>query len=596
MAGEIVFTRKARCRDCHRCLRACPVKAIRVHDGQAQVVADRCIACGTCIRECPQHAKAYRNDVAGAAALISDAPLAVASIAPSYAAIFEPWQRRRLPSALRRLGFGFIAETAAAARLVADAGAAYFTEHQAESLIWSSCPAVTEYIRRYEPQMATQLMPIASPMVAHGRWLRQRLGEDVGVVFIGPCVAKKLEAERPECEDVDVVLTFEELIGWLRDEQISLASCEESDFDETGPEARRFPLPGGALQTAGMLSRGLGPRAFAADGFADVERALDHLAETDQPRVLEPLFCSGGCLNGPASSTTRNLFTRRFELEDAAEAREGAAAGTPGAAPPDAAASLDQAVRTATPVLRPVRPSAVEEALAATGKTDAENQLDCGACGYATCRDKAIAVVRGMAEPDMCIPYMRHIAETRNDRIFDSSPNGIVTLDAHFEILSMNPAFRRHFRAGEATLGRNISVLMDPEPFQKLAAADDEDHLELTICHERYGVTFHELLYRLEGAEQYVGIFVDITASEKDRHELEEVRRQTVTQAQELLDHQIAIAQQLAEFLGESTAKGEVLVQNLLAVAGGAEANTTGASNAADDPIRTWRWATSTSK
>lgn len=593
MAGEIVFTRKARCRDCHRCLRACPVKAIRVHDGQAQVVADRCIACGTCIRECPQHAKAYRNDVAGAAALIADAPLTVASIAPSYAAIFEPWQRRRLPSALRRLGFGFIAETAAAAKLVADAGAAYVRDHADESLIWSSCPAVSEYIRRYEPHMAPQLMPIASPMVAHGRWLRQRLGPDTGVVFIGPCVAKKLEAERPECDDVDVVLTFEELTQWLRDEQISLASCEESDFDETGLEARCYPLPEGALQTAGMLSRGLGPRAFAADGFADVERALDHLAETDAPRVLEPLFCSGGCLNGPASSTTRNLFTRRFDLEDAVEAREGLAASGAVVVPPDAATLADDAVRTPTPVLRPVRSSAVEEALAATGKTESENQLDCGACGYATCRDKAIAVVRGMAEPDMCIPYMRHLAETRNDRIFDSSPNGIVTLDAHFEILSMNPAFRRHFRAGEATLGKNIAVLMDPEPFQQLAAAADEENLELTVRHERYGVTFHEILYRLEDADQFVGIFVDVTASEKDRHELAEVRRQTAAQAQELLDHQIAIAQQLAEFLGESTAKGEVLVQNLLAAAGGAEAD---ATSATDDPIRTWRWATSTSK
>jgi len=598
MSSEIVFTRKAKCRDCHRCVRACPVKAIRVRDGQAQVVAERCIGCGTCIRECPQHAKAYRNDVTDAAALIADSELVVASVAPSYAAIFEPWERKRLPSALRRLGFRYVAETAAAAQVVAEAGAAYVARHPDQSFVWSSCPAATEYVRRYRPEMASMLMPIASPMVAHARWLRQRLGRGVKVIFIGPCVAKKAEAERPECRDVDLALTFEELAEWLRDENVHLSSCEESEFDETGADARLYPLPDGALRTAGMLSADLGAKAFSADGFTDVDRALDLVAESTEPRILESLFCSGGCINGPATATRRNVFSRRFDLEDAASASAdghsiAVHSGTGRLAPPADSSLLDAAVRTPTPVLRPVSVSAITEALAATGKTGPEDQLDCGACGYATCRDKAIAVVRGMAEPDMCIPYMRHLAETRNDLILDASPNGILTLDSHFQILSMNPAFRKHFRAGEATLGKNISVLMDPEPFLRLAATTDEDHLEMTIRHERYGVTFHQILFRLEDANQYVGIFVDITASEKDQRELEQMRTKTVEQAQELLDHQIAIAQQLAEFLGESTARGEVLVQNLLAMAGETRE---AASAATDDPIKKWRWTTSTSK
>jgi iron only hydrogenase large subunit-like protein/uncharacterized Fe-S cluster-containing protein len=596
MSSEIVFTRKARCRDCHRCVRACPVKAIRVMDGQAQVVAERCIGCGTCIRECPQHAKAYRNDVTDAAALVADSAFVVASVAPSYAAIYEPWQRKRLPSALRRLGFRYVAETAAAAQVVARAGAAYVRNHADQSHVWSSCPASTEYVRRYRPDMASMLMPIASPMVAHARWLKERLGGDVKVVFIGPCVAKKAEAERPECRDVDLVLTFEELGEWLRDEQVYLSSCEESEFDEAGSAARLYPLPDGALRTAGMLSSDLGSKAFSADGFSDVDRALDLIAESREPRILESMFCSGGCINGPATATGRNVFRRRFDLEEASTVEPTPAGARPAgtqAAPPAEASLLDAAIRTPAPVLRPVGASAITAALASTGKTGPEDQLDCGACGYATCRDKAIAVVRGMAEPDMCIPYMRHLAETRTDLILEASPNGILTLDSHFQILAMNPAFRKHFRAGEATLGKHISVLMDPDPFLRLAATTDEDHLEMTVRHERYGVTFHQILFQLDDADQYVGIFVDITASEKDQRELEEMRTRTVAQAQELLDHQIAIAQQLAEFLGESTAKGEVLVQNLLAMAGETHEAATAAG---DDPIRKWRWTTSTSK
>lgn len=587
MASEIVFTRKARCRDCHRCLRACPVKAIRVHEGQAQVVAERCIACGTCIRECPQGAKAYRNDVAEAVRLVAEGRRVVVSVAPSYAGLFEPWQQKRLPSALRRLGFAYVAETAVAAGQVARAGAAYVRSHPDRSHVWASCPAVVEYIRRYRPVEAALLVPIASPMLAHARWLRQRLGEDIRVVFIGPCVAKKAEAERADCHGaVDVVLTFHELAEWLAQEAITFATCEESQFDETAPEARLYPLPDGALRTAGMLTGDLGRQAFSATGFADVDDAIDLVSRGTQARVVEPLFCAGGCVNGPATATTRNVYARRFAVEEQA----GAAPARPScAALPDGDPVLvDQHLQVANPALADISEAAINEVLAATGKAAREDQLDCGACGYASCRDKATAVVRGMAEPAMCIPHMRRLADKRTDRILEASPNGILLLDAHFQILSMNPAFRKRFRAGEAMLGKHISTLMDPEPFLRLAAGAD-GHVELTVNHERYGVVCHQILYRLEEARQFVGIFVDITESKSDQQKLEKLRAQTIVQAQELLDHQVAIAQQLAQFLGESTAKGEVLVENLLKLADKPR-------EPGNDPVKRWRWNTSTSR
>lgn len=596
MASDIVFTRKARCRDCHRCLRACPVKAIRVHEGQAQVVAERCIACGTCIRECPQKAKAYRNDVAEAVRLIGERRRVVASIAPSYAGIYEPWERRRLPSALRRLGFAYVAETAVAAGEVARAGAAHLASHPGSSHVWASCPAVIGYLQRYRTGDAPLLSPVATPMIAHARWLRQRLGDDIRVVFIGPCVAKKAEAERPDYAGmVDVVLTFEELGEWLAQESITLGACEESHFDEAAGDARLYPLPSGALKTAGLLSAELGCVAFSASGFDEVEHALDLLGQPGPGRVLEPLFCAGGCVNGPAAGSKRNVYARRFAVEEHAStlvehtpAPASTSAASLAVAPNHAACFRDATLPVAAAPLDSVSEAAIHQVLVATGKAAREDQLDCGACGYPSCRDKAIAVVRGMAEPDMCIPRMRRLAEIRTDSILEASPNGIVILDGRFHILSMNPAFRRTFRSGEAMLGKHISELMDPEPFLRLATSE-RAHVELTVEHQRYDRVCHEILYRLGEIEQYVGFFVDITASKSDQEKLEKLRAQTIVQAQELLDHQVAIAQQLAQFLGESTAKGEILVENLVKLADKPQ-------NPGNDPVKKWRWNTSTSK
>jgi uncharacterized Fe-S cluster-containing protein len=189
--------------------------------------------------------------------------------------------------------------------------------------------------------------------------------------------------------------------------------------------------------------------------------------------------------------------------------------------------------------------------------------LNCGSCGYATCHDKAIAVLQGLAEPEMCIPYMRRLAEQRTDKICETSPNGIVMLDERLNILSMNPAFRKFFSCSNAVAGRRISYLMDPEPFERLASSD-EPLVVVTVRHEKYNLVCHEILYKLPEEKQYVGIFVNITSSLANEEKLKELRSQTARQARELMEHQILMAQKMAQFLGESTARGEELVRNML--------------------------------
>jgi PAS domain S-box-containing protein len=557
---QVLFTNKARCRDCYRCVRVCPVKAIRMHEGQANVVESRCIGCGTCVRECPQGAKSYRHDLDRAVRLIaSGVPVAV-SVAPSFAAAYPAWQRRRLPSALRRLGFAYVGETALGAYHVARQTAAIAAARPERSHICTACPAVVRYVERYRPELVEHLVPVVSPMLAHARHIRARMPGEVRVVFIGPCVAKKAEAERPEHAGlVDCVLTFAELDEWFRGEAIDLSACEESDFDET-PEgdARLFPLKGGSVRTSGWSTDLLAGDVVAASGFDNIGTVLDGLLTEGAPRLVEPLFCSQGCINGPAMIGHRNSFLGRSDVLSYASAQQGRA--------PEDRSYPELTARfhgCSADVEQPVTEEQIRHVLEMTGKARDTDQLNCGACGYATCRDKAVAVIRGMAEPEMCMPHMKRLAEQRVDRIIETSPNGIVILDEHLHILHMNPAFRRFFMCSDAVYGQPISYLFDPEPFERLASGQ-EQLVERTIEYRQYNLVCHEILYPLREERQYVGILVNVTHSRSSQEKLAHLREQTVLQARELLEHQIQMAQRLAQFLGESTAKGEDLVEKLL--------------------------------
>jgi iron only hydrogenase large subunit-like protein/uncharacterized Fe-S cluster-containing protein len=556
---QVLFTNKARCRDCYRCVRVCPVKAIRMHEGQAYVVDERCIGCGTCVRECPQGAKSYRHDLERAMRLIASGAPVAASVAPSFAAAYPAWQQRRLASGLRRLGFAYVGETAIGAYHTAQQTAAVANAAPDRPHVCTACPAVVRYVERYRPELVGHLTPVVSPMLAHARHIRARMSGEVRVIFIGPCVAKKAEAERPEHAGlVDCVLTFAELDEWFRGEGIDLSACEESDFDET-PEgdARLFPLEGGCVRTSGWSTDLLSGEVIAVSGFENIGTALDSLNDDGAPRLLEPLFCTQGCINGPAMVGGRNAYRARGDVLSYAAEHAGRT--------PDerSYAELATRFRRGGDADQPVTEEQIRHVLEMTGKARETEQLNCGACGYPTCRDKAVAVIRGMAEPEMCIPHMKRLAEQRVDRIIETSPNGIVILDEHLHILHMNPAFRGFFMCSDAVYGQPISYLLDPEPFERLSSGQ-EQLVEMTVEYKQYNLVCHQILYPLVEEKQYVGILVNITHSRTSQEKLDHLRAQTVLQARELLEHQIQMAQQLAQYLGESTAKGEDLVEKLV--------------------------------
>ena len=537
--------------------------------GQASVVPELCLSCGTCVRECPQKAKMYRNDLELATRLLSSGQKVACSLAPSFAGFFPSWQRRRIPSVLRRLGFAHVSETAIGAFYTAMATAEYVKKHSKEPNIGSACPALVDYILKYRPELARYLVPIDSPMVAHAKYIRSKLGGDVHVVFIGPCTAKKSEASRTGGDGtIDCVLTFEELFEWLAQEGIEISGFEESDFDASPHGASRlFPLEGGCVKTAGWSSDMLEADVVAVTGFESIDDAVE---EARPGQFIEPLFCLHGCAGGPATGERSGFYEARFNIM---EYNTEASQSKPPS--PQDRFELDDADRQlieslTTPFVIPRKPvrkeiseQAIREVYEKTGKADPINQLDCGACGYPSCRAKAIAVIEGLAEIEMCLPYVKRMALQRVDRIVETSPNGIVTLDEHLNIINMNPAFRTFFQCSNAVCGKPISYLMDPEPFERLLAEPDKQ-VNVVINHASYNLVCNEVLYALPEERQFIGIFMNITSQEKNQSQLDALREKTVIQARELLEQQILMAETVASCLGENAARAESLLEHLM--------------------------------
>ena len=575
-SSQVILVNKATCRDCYRCVRVCPVKAIKMHDGQASIVAERCISCGTCVRECPQSAKQYRLDLDNVKQLLASRNRVACSLAPAFAGFFSTRLRRRIPSVLRLLGFSHVSETAVGAFYAAQATLKFWEARGKEQpLIVSACPACVDYILMYCPQYASYIAPVVSPMVAHAKYIRKRLGNDTKVVFIGPCIAKKVEAENAEGTGfVDAALTFEELSQWLAEENIDVASCEESGFDDAPRGAARyFPLEGGCIKTAGWSGDRLDEDIVAVSGIENVQHAL----ESCRPgQVIEPLFCSQGCICGPGSGSDDSPSALRHNVIEFSKI------GFPrvNEKPPTAeqieqesklSAEDEQFIETLTKHYKPpaafkrkeVTESQIREVYEKTGKVASEDHLNCSSCGYMTCRELAVAVVEGLASPEMCVPFFRKTAEQRIDRVIETSPNGIVTLDERLNIISMNPAFRQFFRCSNAVCGRPISYLMDPEPWERLLAEPGKK-IEIVVNHEAYNLVCSEVLYSLPAEKQFVGIFMNITTLQKHETQLDQLRQQTVKQARELLEQQVQMAETIAVCLGENTARAESLLETLM--------------------------------
>jgi signal transduction histidine kinase/NAD-dependent dihydropyrimidine dehydrogenase PreA subunit len=406
----VVSTIKEKCRRCYTCVRKCPAKAIKVEDGQAKVVAERCIACGSCIKVCPQEAKAIRDSIAPVKDLFWNSPEIIACLAPSFPAAFPQAKPGQIITAVRNLGFTEVMEVAFGADLVAKAHARLAKRNPNKLFISSPCPALVLYIEKYFPSLVDHLAPIVSPMVAMGRVIKRSLRPGAKVVFIGPCIAKKEEIDDPEVAgDVDAVLTFVELDRMFQEAGLILEKLPENAADGPLPRLGRiFPVPGGLLRSAAMKEDICQNRILVTEGKEACTQILEEILEgAVEAKFLDLLFCEG-CINGPGFPNDLSAFARKELVASYVQSR--LKAEGEGRHKADmrkySRVSLQRNFRPDDRRLTTPSPDIIREILRRTNKIHPEDELNCGACGYASCQEKASAVYWGLAENEMCLPYL----------------------------------------------------------------------------------------------------------------------------------------------------------------------------------------------
>ena len=544
--------KKSNCKNCYKCIRHCPVKSIRFSGNQAHIINNECILCGHCFVVCPQNAKEIVDETEKVKVLLQSGAPVYVSIAPSFVANYDGVGIGAMRAALQKLGFADAEETAVGATIVKTEYERMLREDGRDVIITSCCHSINLLIQKYFPAELPYLADVLSPMQAHCTDIKRR-HPDAKTVFIGPCVAKKDEAEYYE-GIVDAVLTFEELTNWLKAENIELA--QQMDHEEES-RARFFPTTGGILKT--MAQNAPGYTYMALDG---VDNCIAALHEIEQGNIhhcfIEMSACVGSCVGGPVMEKYHRSPVRDYKaVADFAGTRD---------------FEVEQpdrfAVRKSFTVIerKASAPSdaEIQSILRQMGKFKPSDELNCGSCGYNTCREKAIAIVQGKAEISMCLPYLKDKAESFSDNIVNNTPNGLIVLNENLEVQQINNAARKimNIRSASDVLGEPVIRILDPKVYMDVLKsgrgvrdmrtylAEYQKYIEQTVVYDK---DYHLL----------ISIMRDVTDEENEREKKESISRQTVEIADKVVDKQMRIVQEIASLLGETAAETKIALTKL---------------------------------
>ncbi len=420
----MVETIPDRCKRCYSCVRTCPAKAIRIVGGQAQVMPERCIGCGSCIRACAQNAKRVASGLEHTESLLESGKPVAAILAPSFPAAFPDVPYKRVVGALKQAGFRYVVEVALGADLISREYTRLAQSRSMSLIITTPCPAIVGYVEKYRPGLLLFLAPIVSPMIATARVIRWKLWPDASVVFIGPCIGKKREKDDPKVAGVvDEALTYRELKDLLAKRGVTIEQAPEAEFD--GPSAyigRIFPVSGGLLKTAALKGDILDNDIIVTEGR---DRTIEILNSVEQGRVeakfLDILFCEG-CINGPVMDNDLSVFIRKDIVANYVRSRISEQTREEVERQWEELADVSlrrEFTKEALSLPAPTEED-IRRILASIGKYGPEDELNCGACGYPTCREKAVAVYQGLAEVEMCLPYLIERLEKMNQELLQA--------------------------------------------------------------------------------------------------------------------------------------------------------------------------------
>ena len=548
---EYLKLKKSNCVNCYKCIRHCPVKSIKFSSDQAQIVSDECILCGQCFVVCPQNAKEIRNDIDKASALIRGSRV-IASVAPSFVANYPGATIKTLEKALRNLGFESVEETAIGASLVKTQYEELVRQNRQEIIISSCCHSVNLLIEKYHPEALPYLAAVVSPMQAHCRKIKKE-NPDVKTVFIGPCISKKAEAEEYP-GDVDCVLTFEELSLWLQREDITVEAGEDH-LNES--KARLFPTSGGILRS--MLCDSKDYTYLTVDGIDNCIAALNDIKEGRLKKCfIEMSICAGSCIGGPAMERNHRLPVRDYIAVDRYAGKEDFQVSMP---------EERELIKDHKFIgLHRQMPgqSDIEEILHKMGKHTPDQELNCGACGYNTCRDKAVAVYLGKANISMCLPFLKDKAESFSDTIINNTPNGIIVLNEALEVQQINSAARKimNIRNASDVLGDQVIRILDPKVFLDVMQTGRSIHDEKVYLAEYQKYVEQSVIYD-KSYRIVMCIMRDVTEEEHERIQKEKISQHTIEVTDRVIEKQMRVVQEIASLLGETTAETKIALTNL---------------------------------
>ena len=541
------------CANCYKCIRSCPVKSISFADNKAKIINDDCILCGSCYLVCPQHLKIVRDDLAKVKDLIKNNEKVIVSLAPSFVAEYKDTNLEEIKKILCGLGFYDVEETAIGATIVKKAYDEMLDENH-DVIISSCCHAINILIQKHYPNAIKYLAKVLSPMLAHGKDIKTRFGKDCKVVFIGPCIAKKDEADR-NSEFIDAVLTYQELNKWMEEEKLSFKKADMVDKVEHS-KARLFPTCGGVLKTMACENRDY--QYLAIDGIEASKKAIEDILDGKIHKCfIEMSSCQGSCINGPMVDKNKfGVISSWAKINEFAGKKD-----------------FDKQVLHSDNINKNYNQiniihahpgeSEIKEMLSKMGKSDPKKQLNCGSCGYNSCKEKAVAIIQGKAVIDMCLPSLIEKAQSFSDKIVSNSPNGLLVLneDLNIELINKSMCSIIGIANPKFVIGNHISTIMDVTDFakaltgEKIVSKDTflpeyEKYVEETLI---YDSVYHII----------IAIFRDITKHVVDVQKREEVLEKSIKIADKVVKKNMMTVQEIASLLGESAAETKVALSSL---------------------------------
>jgi len=558
-----IYTEKAECQDCYKCLRECPVKAIKIENGHASVMAEFCVLCGHCVNVCPVGAKQVRNEISRTKRLIERKFGVVVSLAPSWISEFPNLNSSQLIAGIKALGFTSISETALGAQEVSAHAAKMMAEKEHSLLISTACPSAVLFIKREFPELTPYFTPLLSPLLAHAKDLKSGDNPVSAVVFIGPCIAKKDEADAyPHW--VDIALTFADLRQWWEEEGIypetlAVEAAEHTFYPQAAQEGRIYPVDGGMIATLEKTCPTDPQHMMSFSGLKAIREALSNInpaqLQASGPYFLELLACEGGCINGPQSHQSGATVIKRHAV--LAEKMT-----DPVHFPRPEQMNIDMEI--SLPQSTPIEPDeqAINAALRTIGKPTRKDEVNCGACGYDNCRDFAAALLEQRAEKTMCVTYMKKLAQNKATALMNTMPSGVVIVDEKLKLVDCNRNFA--VICGEeietifdADPGLGGAVLPKVFPFSDLfrhALDTGADIIEKDI---KMGANYLRLSIFTVEPHRLVGAIVrDITAPAVQREMI-------IEKAKNVVEKHLSTVQQIAYLLGENASETEILMKSV---------------------------------